>query len=164
MFWLGPLAPKVVGSDSKTYLKSSCCAILVCNVCMTGRSRTWSRTRLQAGSVRQQSARQQGAHLQAYRADRMVATTSIASIHARDKTPPARAPRDTTLPYIHKHVHKCWEQNLPPILKDNKFLTKVRGDLQKIAAVHWIYTVAPLLSAADTVAPLLSAADTAHVW
>ena len=32
MFWLGPPAPKVLGSDSKTHLKSRCCAILIYNV------------------------------------------------------------------------------------------------------------------------------------
>ena len=28
VFWLGPPAPKVLGSDSKTHLESGCCCVL----------------------------------------------------------------------------------------------------------------------------------------
>ena len=40
MFWLGPLgppAPKVLGSDSKIYLESTCCPDLIYNLRVTGR-------------------------------------------------------------------------------------------------------------------------------
>ena len=52
VFWLGPPAPEVLGSDSKIHLESRCCAILIYDVCVTGVSATvFSRAQRACGAV-----------------------------------------------------------------------------------------------------------------